>query len=307
MLYLIKDDLKETIGQIQSYLPGYLREYGVKEVKYRRRGRFERFLIRIFSQMLSAFVVGDSNRKVFTIITWSNHDHVRLESLRSNIVPWFYDMWDIQKAASCILAMKSRTVLVSSTDAKSKLSAKLPKVKFHVLYEAIEPRRYDVNKPKYLKKKIDLLIYGRNLVDQKKLKGLLADDRLNNLHLTKTNNFHTSESQFISYLWESKFSVSYPKTHTDPVASGGIDAITQRYLEQMYCGVITVGVAPKDLVEVLGYDPVISMDLFVFCYENNMLEDPFFDVIRALNRESVERSFLVSDMPKKIISCVESS
>ena len=41
----------------------------------------------------------------------------------------------------------------------------------------------------------------------------------------------------------------------------GIDTLTKRYWECMLSGVVILGRAPQELIDIIGYDPVVHLDL----------------------------------------------
>ena len=47
---------------------------------------------------------------------------------------------------------------------------------------------------------------------------------------------------------------------TQPEVAGDIETLTQRYWENMLSRIVMVGHAPKELVDLIGYNPVIDLD-----------------------------------------------
>lgn len=64
----------------------------------------------------------------------------------------------------------------------------------------------------------------------------------------------------IDGLSKSAISVCFPSNVTHPERSGAIETLTQRYLEAMASGCLVVGHAPKELIDIFGYNPVIESD-----------------------------------------------
>lgn len=54
--------------------------------------------------------------------------------------------------------------------------------------------------------------------------------------------------------------VSFPRSLTHPILSGGIETLTQRYWESMLTRTLIVGHCPKELLKVIGYNPVVEVD-----------------------------------------------
>ena len=54
--------------------------------------------------------------------------------------------------------------------------------------------------------------------------------------------------------------ISFPQVDTHPDKAGNLDTLTQRYWEAMLSRCLIVGRAPKELVDLIGYDPVVNVD-----------------------------------------------
>ena len=62
-------------------------------------------------------------------------------------------------------------------------------------------------------------------------------------------------------LSSSKVVICFQKSDTDKAdASGGIETLTQRYWEVMLSRSVIIGRAPKELIDLIGYNPVIDVD-----------------------------------------------
>ncbi len=57
-----------------------------------------------------------------------------------------------------------------------------------------------------------------------------------------------------------KIIVSFPQADTHPQEAGGLDTLTQRYWEAMLSRCLVIGRAPRELIELMGYDPVVNVD-----------------------------------------------
>ncbi|MCQ4079696.1 hypothetical protein NGB36_03555 [Streptomyces sp. RB6PN25] len=55
-------------------------------------------------------------------------------------------------------------------------------------------------------------------------------------------------------------SVCFPSSITHPRRSGQVETMTHRYLESIASGCLVVGHAPSELVELIGYNPVVEVD-----------------------------------------------
>lgn len=57
-----------------------------------------------------------------------------------------------------------------------------------------------------------------------------------------------------------KIIVSFPQVDTNPQKVGDLETLTQRYWEAMLSGCLIVGRAPKELIDFIGYDPVVNVN-----------------------------------------------
>ncbi len=57
-----------------------------------------------------------------------------------------------------------------------------------------------------------------------------------------------------------KVIVSFPQIDTHPEKAGGLDTLTQRYWEAMLSRCLIVGRAPQELIDLIGYNPVVDVD-----------------------------------------------
>ena len=54
--------------------------------------------------------------------------------------------------------------------------------------------------------------------------------------------------------------ISFPRTDTNPNMAGGLETLTQRYWEAILSKCLIVGRAPKELIDLIGYNPVVDVD-----------------------------------------------
>lgn len=71
--------------------------------------------------------------------------------------------------------------------------------------------------------------------------------------------FQTAE-EFIEKLPTIKIVISFPRSETHHQQAGNLETLTQRYWECMLSRCLIVGRAPLELIELIGYDPVINID-----------------------------------------------
>jgi hypothetical protein len=78
---------------------------------------------------------------------------------------------------------------------------------------------------------------------------------------TKVNDeFLYTNKQLYDAMGDAKVTITLPRSMTQPEIAGDIETLTQRYWECMLSRMVMLGHAPKELVELIGYNPVIELD-----------------------------------------------
>ena len=184
-----------------------------------------------------------------------------MTSARKNI--YIFDAWPRQHEKIWRFArlFGVNNVFVSSCQAADLLQAKADRTKFHWIPEGIRPEEY--KQYPYERKDIDVLALGRKYDAYHEL----IVEYLENNHKTylyeKTKGMiiFPTRMEFIDGLARSRISICVPLSTTHPSISGEIETMTTRYLQSMIAKCLIVGKAPKELIALFGYNPVIEIDL----------------------------------------------
>ena len=120
--------------------------------------------------------------------------------------------------------------------------------------EAIDVSEYR-SKP-WNERKIDVLAFGRCLPRYKEaIRGL----KEKGINCVLDQRFAT-RWDFISALADTKISICFPRTVTDPSVAGHISTVTHRYLQSMAAKCLIVGETPVESSQMFGFDPVVAVD-----------------------------------------------
>ena len=120
------------------------------------------------------------------------------------------------------------------------------------------------NKGNELKcRSIDVLELGRKMSE---FHEKLTRDKPENM---KSHLFEKEPGQIIfpsfqelkNGLADAKITVCFPRTMSHPLYAGGIETLTQRYWECMLSRTLIIGKAPQELVDWVGYNPVVEINL----------------------------------------------
>lgn len=153
-------------------------------------------------------------------------------------------------------------------------------------------------KGKLLKdRNIDLLEFGRSNDKVFKADQLesVIDNKNRNLNYvcTKQNGkFIYTNEQLYEAMGNAKVTIALPRSITQPEIAGDIETFTQRYWECMFSRMVMVGHAPQELIDFIGYNPVVELR------DDISAEDLIADVLEHIddyqslvdrNRETAER------------------
>lgn len=216
---------------------------------------------------------------------------------RYEIVPMFWDCWPCYfgKTRDWLVRHRVKTAIFSSQQTAMRMREVLPELNIIWCPEAVDDSVYD--KGKLLKdREIDLLEFGRSndkVVDAVKLGQIkVGENSLNHVCTKQKGKFVYTNGQLYKAMGNAKVTIALPRSMTQPELAGDIETLTQRYWECMFSRMVMVGHAPQELVDFIGYNPVIefcadisSEDLIREVLEH--IED--YQVLVDKNREAAER------------------
>ena len=183
-------------------------------------------------------------------------------ALGHEVVPFVWDCWpqyfDMMEA--WLKKHKVRTAIFTSRQEMEEIQSRCPDVKMLWCPEAVDTSLYKEGKP-LKERSIDLLEFGRS---NEKVLGLASDSwdpRVPIHHVTTKvgDNFIYTDAQLYEAMGDAKVTICLPRSMTQPEVAGGIETLTQRYWEAMLSRMVIVGHCPKELEEIVGYNPVIEL------------------------------------------------
>lgn len=173
------------------------------------------------------------------------------------IIPFFWDCWpdNFEIVFKWIEKYNVKTAFFTSSQFTKIIKEKYPYVNALYVPEGIDVESY--KKGDDLKNRsIDFLEFGRridNIVNYKTV-------GINYVKGWIGNKVAFSQDQLIDNLSNAKVVAAYPKSWTNPEKAGGIETLTQRYWECMLSRCVMIGHAPEELIDLIGYNPVIELD-----------------------------------------------
>ena len=184
------------------------------------------------------------------------------------IIPFIWDCWPcyFETVVAWFRKHDVRTAIFTSSQTAERIKTRLPEVNIMYCPEGIGTSKYSEGKP-LTERSIDLLEFGRSN------KGVLKDafpDSLNHVCTKVNGSYLYTNEQLYELLGDAKVTIALPRSMTQPEVAGNIETLTQRYWENMLSRIVMVGHAPKELIDLIGYNPVIELD---FEHPNEQISD----------------------------------
>ena len=177
------------------------------------------------------------------------------------IIPFVWDCWPKYFETMCnwLQKHKVKTAIFTSSQTAEMIRQRFPQMNIMYCPEAVDTCLYSEGKP-LRDRSIDLLEFGRgsNIIFNE-------NGNQNGSHIryvcTKVNGkFLYTNEQLYEMMGDAKVTIALPRCDTQPEVAGDIETLTQRYWENMLSRMVMVGRAPKELVELIGYNPVVDLD-----------------------------------------------
>lgn len=172
------------------------------------------------------------------------------------IIPVVWDCWpkNVPQVERFFMKYDVKTAVFTSSQTSDIFREKFPKMNIFTITEGVNVDLY--HKGKELKcRTIDVLEVGRAWVD------FFKTPLIGGIKHVKTGNvaraFNTDE-EFREGLADAKVTINVPRCDVDNKTAGDIETLTQRYWECMLSRVVMVGRAPKELTDLIGYNPVVD-------------------------------------------------
>jgi len=184
-------------------------------------------------------------------------DYVRYE-----IIPMIWDCWPCldDRISSWLKKHQVKTAIFTSRQNAERIQKRFPEMRILVITEGIDTSKYHSGK-NLCERNVDLLEFGRGSNLNFNLNSNGNEKRKFRYVCTKINGkFIFSDEQLFEVMEDSKIAIALPRSETDPTIAAGVETLTQRYWECMLSRMVMVGRAPKELVDLIGYNPVVELN-----------------------------------------------
>ncbi len=178
--------------------------------------------------------------------------------IKYEIIPLVWDCWPkfFEFTYNWFLKNRVQTAIFTSSQNAEMMKKILPHLNILFIPEGVNTKLYTKGK-NLTDRKIDLLEFGRR---NDKVFNVKLPQEFNHLYRKKGNQLFSSNNEFFQALADTKIAINFPRCDTQPEIAGNIETLTQRYWECMLSRIVMIGRAPKELVDFIGYNPVIDID-----------------------------------------------
>ena len=174
------------------------------------------------------------------------------------IIPFIWDCWPKYYEQTCrwLQRHQVRTAIFTSSQTAERMQERFPKMNIMFCPEGINTIEYhEGNALETRTNKLYEIGQGNRCF----LKTHYAKDyeRLSELPI---KGLLPTKQSYIDALCNAQITVTFPRCDLMPEETGDIETLTQRYWEAMLTRSVIVGRAPKELTDLIGYNPVIDID-----------------------------------------------
>lgn len=195
------------------------------------------------------------------------------------VIPFIWDCWprNYDRMERWFKKHNVRTAFFTSSVEMSDMLRRVPTLKAMYCPEAVETSLYP--KGKELKdREVDLLEFGRpndKIIPHE----LLKSKKINHITTKVNNKYIYTDEQLREVMGNSKIVIALTRLITFPEAAEGIEKLTQRYWENMLSRNVMIGHAPQELIDLIGYNPVIELEGF----DRNYVCDKVMSVLKHIS------------------------
>ena len=178
--------------------------------------------------------------------------------LTTEVIPFVWDCWPcfFEKMCTWIERHHVSTAIFTSSQTAERMQKRFPHLNMMFCPEGVDTSKYTEGKS--LKdRSIDLLEFGRS---NEKVIPTGSFNGFNHVTTKVGDNYIYDNEQLYEAMGDAKVTICLPRSITQPEVAGDIETLTQRYWECMLSRIVMVGHAPKELIDLIGYNPCVEID-----------------------------------------------
>jgi hypothetical protein len=176
------------------------------------------------------------------------------------VIPMVWDCWPgpgyVDKMCTWIKKHDVSTAIFSSSQTANIIQNQFPDMNVMWCPEAVEKNKYKKGKP-LNERSIDILEFGRS---NTRIITNTFPENIRHICTLVNNKFIYSDDELYIAMSNAKITIALPRCDTDPKFYGQLETLTQRYWENILSRIVMIGRAPQELINMMGYNPVINID-----------------------------------------------
>lgn len=172
-------------------------------------------------------------------------------------IPLIWDCWPHlqDKTAEWIERHEVKLAIFTSSQVAEQMKGRLPNIKILTITEGIDTSLYHAGG--LLKNRdIDLLEYGN--VKRNFFRSYI--EGIKHINVKNSNGLMATWDELLNTMSRAKLTVALPRCDVDNEFTGGVETLTQRFWEGMLSRTVIIGRAPNELLNLIGYNPLINID-----------------------------------------------
>lgn len=184
-------------------------------------------------------------------------------ALRHPLVTYSFDLWPHRwDEWQRVFDMNRPAVaFISAKVPMAEMQRRVPDVDFRWLPEAVELSAFDPSLP-LTDRPVDLTEIGRPFkLYHERIRPVLAKASCRHEYPNPEKPLAVPNSEMAYIYSRSKIVPCFPRSVTHPELAGNVETTTCRYFECMASRTLMVGHCPQELIDLLGYNPVIEAHL----------------------------------------------
>ena len=174
------------------------------------------------------------------------------------VIPFVWDCWPCYTEKMCrwIERHDVKTAIFTSAQTAERMRERFPQMNIMWCAEAVDGSLYTEGKP-LAERGIDLMEFGRS---NERVFNVKLPETVKHVSTMQDGKFLYTNEQLYQAMGDAKVTITLPRSVTQPEIAGDIETLTQRYWECMLSRMVMLGHAPKELVDLIGYNPVVELD-----------------------------------------------
>jgi hypothetical protein len=150
-----------------------------------------------------------------------------------------------------------KTAIFTSAQTAERMRERFPQMIIMWCAEAVDSTLYTEGKS-LAERGIDLMEFGRS---NERVFNVKLPEMIKHVSTMQDSKFLYTNEQLYRAMGDAKVTITLPRSMTQPEIAGDIETLTQRYWECMLSRMVMLGHAPKELVDLIGYNPVVELDV----------------------------------------------